>query len=225
MPANLNREIGKLKKSILTLGALVEHRFKKAVNAIQTGDQKIAQFIIDSDIEIDDLEVEIEEDCLKILALYQPVATDLRTIVAVIKINNDLERVGDQAVNIAHRVQSISGKNLGKFVFDYTRMADITSTMLKRSLDALVNLDIETAQTVRDSDLMVNAICKEAYDTMKISIQASPENAGRVVNRYLISRHLERVGDHACNIAEEVIHLAQGKIVRHNIDLYENPRC
>lgn len=215
MPANLIREIGKLKKSILSLGALVEDRFKKVVDAIHTADREVAQYIIDTDHEVDDLEVEVEEECLKILALYQPVAIDLRTIVAVIKINNDLERVGDQAVNIAHRIQSISGKNLGKYPFDYSRMADITCSMLKKSLDALVTLDVRTAQAVRDSDVKVNAICKEAFDAMKIAIQSSPENGGRVVNRYLISRHLERVGDHACNIAEEVIHLAQGKIVRH----------
>ena len=217
MAANLHKEINKIKKSILSLGAMAEHRFRRSIDAVKKGDRDIAQSIIDSDVEVDELEVDIEEECLKILALYQPVAVDLRFLIAVIKINNDLERVADEAVNIAQRVKSISGKNIGKYNFDYTRMAELAGLMLKKSLDALVQMDSDIAESVQTTDKLVNTIRNEAYDAMKEAIRNSPEYAGQIVNRYLIARHLERIGDHATNIAEEVRHLVNGKIVRHEI--------
>jgi len=217
MAANLHKEINKIKKSILSLGAMAEHRFRRAIDAVKKGDKDIAQSIIDSDVEVDELEVDIEEECLKILALYQPVAVDLRFIIAVIKINNDLERVADEAVNIAQRVKSISGRNIGKYNFDYTRMAELAGLMLKKSLDSLVQMDSDIAECVQTTDKLVNTIRNEAYDAMKDAILSSPEYAGQIVNRYLIGRHLERIGDHATNIAEEVRHLVNGKIVRHEI--------
>jgi len=215
MAANLHKEINKIKKLILSLGAMAEHRFRRAIDAVKKGDRDIAQSIIDSDVEVDELEVDIEEECLKILALYQPVAVDLRFIIAVIKINNDLERVADEAVNIAQRVKSISGRNIGKYNFDYTRMAELAGLMLKKSLDALVQMDSDIAESVQTTDKLVNTIRNEAYDAMKDAILSSPEYAGQIVNRYLIARHLERIGDHATNIAEEVRYLVNGKIVRH----------
>ena len=217
MAANLHKEMNNIKKSILSLGAMAEHRFRRSIDAVKKGDRDIAQSIIDSDVEIDELEVDIEEECLKILALYQPVAVDLRFLIAVIKINNDLERVADEAVNIAQRVKSISGKNIGKYNFDYTRMAELAGLMLKKSLDALVQMDSDIAESVQTTDKLVNTIRNEAYDAMKDAIISSPEYAGQIVNRYLIARHLERIGDHATNIAEEVRHLVNGKIVRHEI--------
>ena len=216
MGGNLPKEIDNIKKNILFLGSMVEDRFKKATSAVLTNDAQLAQWIIDSDIEIDELEVDVEEECLKILALYQPVAIDLRFLVAVIKINNDLERVADEAVNIAQRIRSISGRNLGEYHFDYTDMAEKAAVMLKTSLDALVQVDSALAQSVRRMDKTVNALRDEAYDAMKKAVQKTPDQAGRIVNRYLISRHLERIGDHATNIAEEVIHMIEGKIVRHD---------
>jgi len=217
MAANLHREINKVKKSILSLGAMVEHRFKKATDAVKKHDNEIAKSIIDSDFAIDELEVDIEEECLKILALYQPVAIDLRFIIAVIKINNELERIADETVNIAKRINTISGKNIGGYDFDYTRMAKLAGFMLKKSLDALVDMDSEMAASVQTTDSQVNEIRNEAYDAMKSAIINSPEYAGQIINRYLISRHLERIGDHATNIAEEVRYLVEGKIVRHEI--------
>ncbi|MBF0113048.1 MAG: phosphate signaling complex protein PhoU [Desulfamplus sp.] len=219
MIANFYKEMNKIKKSILSLGSMAEHRFRRAIDAVKNVDIKIAQSIIDSDVEIDELEVDIEEECLKILALYQPVAVDLRFIIAVIKINNDLERIGDEAVNIARRVKTISGRNMGKYDFDYTRMAELAGLMLKKSLDALVSMDSDLAESVQTTDKLVNTIRDEAYDAMKAAILNAPEYAGQIVNRYLIARHLERIGDHATNIAEEVIHLVSGKIVRHEDNL------
>jgi phosphate transport system protein len=136
MAKYLIRELDKIKKKILSLGALVEERVRIASAAVDNRDAAIAQKIIDTDWEIDEMEVEVEEECLKILALHQPVAVDLRFIVAVIKINNDLERIGDQAVNIAERVLTISKRPEMDFVFDYLPMAEKAEAMLKMSLDA-----------------------------------------------------------------------------------------
>jgi len=193
---------------------MVEDRFKKAIYAVKTEDLKLAQKIIDTDFEIDDLEIEVEEECLKILALYQPVATDLRFLVVAIKINNDLERIADYAANIARRFMT-SSHDPGQFRYDYTAMAFQTARMLKMSLDALVRWDVETAYGVLDMDREVNLMRNDAYDTMKNDIQRHPDMVSEIINMYLISRHLERIGDHCTNIAEEVIHLIEGEIVRH----------
>jgi phosphate transport system protein len=161
------------------------------------------------------MEVEIEEECLKVIALHQPVAVDLRFLVAVIKINNDLERIGDQAVNVAQRVFSISGKGPRHFYFDYTTMADKAKAMLKMSLDALVHLDIDIAFKVLQLDDEVDAIKAEAYDKIKAEMQSANDDVGYLINLLLISRHLERVADHATNISEEIIYMIEGEIVRH----------
>jgi phosphate transport system protein len=215
MAGNLQKEINTIKKNILSLGSMVEDRLRKATSAILASDAELAQWIIDSDMEVDELEVEVEEECLKILALYQPVAIDLRFLITVIKINNDLERVADQAVNISQRIKATSGRNLGEYHFDYSEMAEKVVAMLKMSLDSLVQMDTEMAETVRRMDTSVNIQRNEAYDAMKTAVRKTPEQVGRIVNRYLISRHLERIGDHATNIAEEVIHMIDGRIVRH----------
>ncbi|OQY53096.1 MAG: phosphate transport system regulatory protein PhoU [Desulfobacteraceae bacterium 4572_89] len=214
MPGHLQRAIEKIKKEILSLGAMVEDRLQKAIYAIQSGDLKLAQKIIDTDFQIDEREIEVEEECLKILALYQPVATDLRFLVAVIKINNDLERIADYASSIAQRFKS-SSQYPHKFKYDYASMAEQAAKMLKMSLDALVRMDVDMACQVRDMDEDVNIMRNEAYDSMKKDIQAYPQMVGEIINMYLISRHLERVGDHTTNIAEEVIYLIEGEIVRH----------
>ena len=215
MAKHFDRELEKLKKKILSLGALVEERVYLAIKAIESRDPDLAERIIRSDHEIDETEVEVEEECLKILALYQPVAVDLRFIVAVIKINNDLERIGDEAVNIAERIQSIAKRSTFSFHFDYTEMAEIAAAMLKQSLDALVNLDIDTAFRVITIDDEVDDIQSKAYSQIKQAMREHPEEMTYLINLYLISRHLERIADHATNIAEEVIYLIEGEIVRH----------
>jgi phosphate transport system protein len=215
MAKHFDRELEKLKKKILSLGALVEERVYLAIKAIESRDPDLAKRIIRSDHEIDETEVEVEEECLKILALHQPVAVDLRFIVTVIKINNDLERIGDEAVNIAERIQSIAKYPNISFHFDYTEMAEIAAAMLKQSLDALVNLDIDTAFRVITLDDDVDDIQSSAYSQIKQAMREHPEEMTYLINLYLISRHLERVADHATNIAEEVVYLIEGEIVRH----------
>jgi phosphate transport system protein len=215
MARNLIRELDKLKKKILSLGALVEERVRMASKAVEDKDAVLATKIIDTDWEIDEMEVDIEEECLKILALYQPVAVDLRFITATIKINNDLERIGDQAVNIAQRVVTMAKRPEMDFVFDYLPMAEKSEEMLRMSLDALVNLDVDLALKVITLDDEVDVMKTLAYDHIKEAIKHNPARVGYLINLLLISRHIERLADHATNIAEEVVYLIEGEIVRH----------
>ena len=215
MRANFRKEMDRIKKMILSLGAMVEERVHLANQCIGATDAEVARKVMQSDHEIDAMEVEIEEECLKVIALHQPVAVDLRFLVAVIKINNDLERIGDQAVNVAQRVISIAGVDRRHFYFDYTRMAEKAKAMLNMSLDALVNLDIDIACRVLQLDDEVDDIKGEAYDRIKTEMSSARDDMGYLINLLLISRHLERVADHATNISEEIIYMIEGEIVRH----------
>jgi len=215
MPKRLQKELEKIKKRILFLGALVEERVRMAIKAIENWDAELAQEIIRKDYEIDELEIEVEEECLKILALHQPVAVDLRFLVAAIKINNDLERIGDEAVNIAMRVRNIARRQRLQLSFDYAVMAEKAASMLRMSLDSLVNMDIDLAFKVLTMDDEVDHMHREIYDKIKDLMAQKPDASGYLINLYTISRHLERLADHSTNIAEEVIYLIEGEIVRH----------
>ncbi|MBW1922392.1 MAG: phosphate signaling complex protein PhoU [Deltaproteobacteria bacterium] len=215
MTVHLQVELDKLKKRILALGAMVEEQLYNAVKALKDRDGGLARAVVESDREIDAWEVEVEEECLKILALHQPVAADLRFIIAVIKINNDLERIGDEAVNIAEAVTYLAGRPAVSHPFDFERMARETQGMLKKSLDALVNLDLDLAYQVGILDDEVDHLYKEIHDGVKRLIPDLPQRVGSLIKLLLISRHLERVADHATNIAEEVIYMIEGLIPRH----------
>jgi phosphate transport system protein len=215
MTIRLHRELEKLKKRILSLGAMVEERVRMAIKALELRDTNLAEKIIKTDYEIDELEVEVEEECLKILALHQPVAVDLRFLIAVIKINNDLERVADEAVNIAQRVEIIAKRERLDVPFNYSLMAEKSASMLKESLDGLVNMDEDLALHVCGLDDEVDNIKDHAYDVVKQAIREHPDRVGYLINLLLVSRHLERIADHATNIAEEVIYMIEGEIVRH----------
>ena len=212
---HFSRELEKIKKLILSLGAKVEEQVRMATQAVETHDAELAQQIIKSDYDVDEMEVEIEEECLKILALHQPVAVDLRFLIAVIKINNDLERIGDQAVNIAERVDVIAKRDLSDLFFDYTSMGEKVQEMLKMSLDALVSMDYDLAYSVVMRDDEGDQIKSDAYDRIKQAMSNHPDKIGYLINLLLSSRHLERLADHTTNIAEEVIYLIEGEIIRH----------
>ncbi|NLE28674.1 MAG: phosphate signaling complex protein PhoU [Phycisphaerae bacterium] len=222
MAKHMEREIENLKKRILSLGAVVEDIVQKSARSIKTRDAGMAQDVIDFDIEIDQTEVVVEEECLKILALHQPVASDLRFIVAVLKINNDLERIGDLAVNIAERAVFLASQKQFKPIifFDFEEMARKTQSMLKRSLDALVNADTELAREVCAADDEVDAMNREMYLQVQNVIKAHPEQAESLIHMLSASRHLERIADHATNIAEDVIYMIEGEIVRHRTEDY-----
>lgn len=215
MRVRLSRDIEKLKKRVLSLGALVEERFKMAVKAAECRDTEMAQSVIDGDVEIDQLEVDLEEECLKIFALHQPVADHLRYIVAVLKMNNDLERIGDLAVNIAERVVVIAERPGLAIPFDYFTMAQRTQEMLEKALDSMVYKDLTAAYQVCAEDDDVDYM-KRAMQALFIKeVQNNPEDAHYLVSMFLISRHLERIADHATNIAEDVIYMITGEIHRH----------
>ena len=215
MAKHLQRELEKLKKRVLSLGALVEERVRMVLGAIESRDAAVAEKIIKMDYEIDEIEVEVEEECLKILALHQPVAVDLRFLIAVIKINNDLERIGDEAGNIAQCVNYIAKRERVQVPFEFSVMGEQAEAMLKMSLDALVNLDLDLAFRVLTMDDVVDDKYGEIYDQVKGLILDNPKSVGHMINLFLVARHLERIADHATNIAEEVIYLIEGEIVRH----------
>ena len=220
MTVHLDREIAKLKKILLSLCGLVEERFLQAVKSIKERDATLAKKVIETDIEIDRMEVDVEEECLKILALHQPVAIDLRFIITALKLNNDLERIGDLAVNIAERSEFLATQYKIDIPFDFEAMAEKTQSMLSKSLDALVNLDCDLAHEVCVADDEVDAINREMYNQVKASIQSHPERLQSLIHLLSVSRHLERIADHATNIAEDVIYMVEGKIVRHKTENY-----
>lgn len=220
MPYRLQREIEKLKKSILTLGALVEERVHMAVQAINDRDEKLARQVIDGDLQIDEMEVDLEEECLKLLALHQPVAIDLRFIIAVLKINNDLERIGDLAVNIGERAMFVSTRERIDIPFDFPTMSKIVKTMLKKSLDSLVNMDASLAKEVCKMDDDVDTINRQMYDQVREGICNHPDRLELLTHLLSTSRHLERIGDLATNISEDVIYMIEGKIIRHKAEDY-----
>jgi phosphate transport system protein len=215
MRIRLQRDIDKLKDRAISLGAMVEQRFRMAVRAIERRDLALAQSVIDGDMEIDELEVDIEEDCLKMLALHQPVADQLRFIITVLKMNNDLERIGDLAVNIAQRVEFVARSGDLPIPFDYAAMCKRTEKMLEESLDSLVNLDLPLAYDVLSQDDEVDFMKHEAQMQFAEALPHLQHNAEAMINLFLVSRHLERIADHATNIAEDVIYMITGEIHRH----------
>lgn len=216
----LQREIEKLKKHILELGAVVEERVRMAVKSVEDTDSELARTIIRGDIEIDHMEVDLEEECLKILALYQPVANDLRFIIAVLKINNDLERLGDLAVNIAERATCIPRLESNDMITDITTMADKAQAMLRSSLDALVNQDADLAREVCARDDEVDDIHAQLFSKFEEAARRQPDRIQYYTHLMGVSRNLERIADHTTNIAEDVIYMSMGEIVRHRTSEY-----
>ncbi|MFO7775767.1 MAG: phosphate signaling complex protein PhoU [Candidatus Hydrogenedentota bacterium] len=221
MTIHLRNALDHLKKKLLTLSAIVEESVQKAVRALRERSPELAQQVIDGDIEIDQMEVDVEEECQKILALHQPVAHDLRLIIAVLKINNDLERIGDLAVNIAERSLFLSHYDRIDAPFDFPGMSAKVQEMLRKSLDALVNQDPRTAYEVCTMDDDVDAINMGMYYQVQQGIQERPEDMEALIHLLSVSRHLERMGDLATNIAEDVIYMIRGEIVRHRTEHYE----
>jgi len=211
---SFHREVEALKKRFMDLGAVVEDRVRKACSVIENRDPILADEIIHSDWEVDEMEIDIEEECLRILALHQPVARDLRLLVAIIKINNELERIADMAVSIARRVRTISKDSTLTFSIDYTEMSASVLSMLKMSLDALVSENADLARQVFIEDDEVDEMRDQVYKKIVRQMNIEPGHAACLLNLYLLARHLERIADRATNIAEEVIYLVEGEIVR-----------
>jgi len=215
MSKRLQRQIAQLNEKLLGLGILVENRVSQAINSLKERDINLARTIIDADVDVDTTEVEIEEECLKLLALYQPLADNLRFIIATIKINNDLERVGDEAVNIARRALVILKYPPTNFPLNLWHMAESVCKMLRLSIDSLVMQDIDLAYKVCVMDNEVDTLHAENYETVKSALNSCQHEAEALMNLLFVSRHLERIADHATNISEEVIYLREGEIPRH----------
>jgi phosphate transport system protein len=215
MAKHLERQIDILKQKILFVGTLVEEAIAKAISALVNRDRNLAKQVIDEDSEIDRMEVDVEEEVLKILALYQPVAADLRFVVAVLKINNDLERMGDLARNIAKRVVFLTNGEKIDLPEDLRPMATMAQKMVKESLDALVNADTLLARRVRDADDDVDNMRRKVQDFCEKQIAAQPQHTELLMRLLSVSRHLERLADLATNVAEDVIYMVEGEIVRH----------
>jgi len=215
MSVHLHREINNLKKMILTLGGTVEERLREAVSSVVNRNRERAEKVVEADIDIDRAEVRIEEECLKILALYQPVAVDLRFIVAILKINNDLERIGDLAANIAKSGSFLAAEPQACGLFHIPEMSQKVQTMLANALDALVNSDVNLARKVCSDDDAVDDLLRDSYALVWEGITADIKTM-RCASRHLdVSRHLERIADLATNIAEDVIYMIEGQIIRH----------
>jgi phosphate transport system protein len=210
-----HHELEKLNRKLLRMTAMVEERVRKAAEVIATRDHDEIHRIISEDYLVDDMEMDIEEDCLKILALHQPVASDLRFLVAVIKINNEMERIADIAVNIAMRIENISKFRHEKAInYDFSPMTEKVLSMLKKSIDSLINRDSKLAKTVFLDDDFVDSCRTRCYEDVKARIKNDPDHPGYHINTYLLAVHLERISDRAVNIAEEVIYYVEGTITR-----------
>lgn len=216
MSAHLVRELDELKYKLLFLGSLAEQSIRKAGSALQKLDARVAAEVIENDHQVDLKEVEIEEDCLKILALHQPVANDLRFVVSTLKINSDLERIGDLGVNIAERVVYLSKCPPAPIPFDFEQMWKLSLEMVKNALDSMVKRDIDLAKKVCEDDDAVDEINKTMYARVYEGIRQNPEYVETLIHYLSISRHLERVADYATNISEDVIYMIEGRIVRHS---------
>ena len=217
MGVHLIMELDRLKTMTTKLAHMVSHDLEDAIEALLKRDRDLALQVITNDDLIDRLEIDIEEECLKSLALYQPVAGDLRYIVAILKLNSDLERIGDLAVNIAEAVLVLIEKNLGyKDPFDVRQMCASVQQMVEKVLQALVHSRTGQAYEVLDMDKAVNEIHRGNYLLIEAAIK---QNRDRDIGFYLyyisISRCLERIGDHTKNIAQDIIYTMEGKIVRH----------
>jgi phosphate transport system protein len=223
MDSHLHREVERIKTKILALSAVVEDNVRRSVKALVDCDADLAaEAIALDDSKIDGTEVEIEEECLKILALHQPVASDLRFIIAVLKINNDLERVGDKAVNIARRAVYLSQACPAFVPFDLMEMATRSQSMLKRSLDALVNLDTDLARHVTGEDEAMDETNRANYNIIERRMGTHPAEIPVLMHYLAVSRQLERIADHATNIAEDVIYMVDGDIIRHQATDYQS---
>ncbi len=226
MSAHLASAIEILKQRLLSLSNLVEESVHLAVRAVLERGREISSVVVDRDKEIDSREVELEEECLKLLALHQPVAADLRFIIAALKMNNDLERIGDLATNIAARAASLTELPSIPMPFDLERLSDRTKQVLRMSIDSLVKVDAELARRVCLADAKVDELYAEMYQEIVRKVQRYPQRVETLLLYLAVSRSLVRIADLATNIAEDVIYMIHGEIIRHrwNLSLAEPKR-
>ncbi len=215
MSKHLERDLDNLQRGLIALASSVEDAIHKSIRALQDRDATLARQVIAGDTAIDEEENQIEEECLKLLALHQPVARDLRRITAALKINAELERMADLAEDIAERAVHLSQLSSIPMPFKLQRMTDLTTSMVRQSLDAFVNLDVRLAKLVCRLDDEVDSYNHDIIEELIEIMEQSPGMVEPGLSFFSATRHLERIADHATNIAEDVIYLVEGEIVRH----------
>jgi phosphate transport system protein len=221
---HLQREIEQLKKNVFHVSSLVEQSLKLALRAVHESDSVLAKQVCERDREIDALEVNVEEECLKILALHQPVAVDLRFVIAVLKMNNDLERIGDLAVNIASGRHCMGGESMPPaFTETMHAMGDKAQAMLRGALESLIAMDTAKARQVLAADDAVDAHYREACEILRGEMTRRPGEAQKMICWLLVAKNLERVADQATNIAEDTIYTVEGTIIRHGLGGSDRP--
>ncbi|MGQ0554215.1 MAG: phosphate signaling complex protein PhoU [Planctomycetota bacterium] len=216
MTKTLDEDLALLKQRMLRMGGMVEEATRDATIALTQRRPDLARRVIEADDTIDMVELDVDEECLRILALHQPVAGDLRFITAMMKINNDLERIGDLASNVAERALDLSRSDPLQVPQNFERMTAVVRQMLHDSLDALVNRNAELARSVLQRDREVNVIHKDHFATLQEAMKRDPESVERAVDLLSASRQLERIGDQTKNIAEDVVFMVEGHVIRHH---------
>ena len=217
MRRHFHEELEALKQTLLAMGALVEDQIRRVMRALIERDDALAKAVIERDQQVNAYDVEIDEKCVELLALHQPAAKDLRFITTAMKIVTDLERIGDQAVNIAQRVGELNREPQLKPYIDLPRMADKAQIMVKESLDAFVARDTALARRVCAEDSDVDALNHQIFRELLTFMMEDARTIPRAIRLILVARFLERVADHATNIAEMVIYLVESKMVRHTL--------
>jgi phosphate transport system protein len=217
MSRHFHEELEALKQTLLAMGGLVEDQIRRVMRALLDRDDILAQEVIDRDRQVNAYDVEVDERCVELLALHQPAAGDLRFITTAMKIVTDLERIGDQAVNIAHRVLELNREPQVKPYIDLPRMAEQAQRMVKESLDAFVARDPHLARRVCAADDAVDGLRDQIFRELLTFMMEDARTIPRALHLILISRFFERVADHATNIAEMVIYLVEGNMVRHTL--------
>src|SRR5574337_251414 len=223
MERRFDQQLAALRKNLIQMASLVETSIANAVKSLIERDSELARLVVQNDEQVDTLELEIDKQCVDLLALRQPLAIDLRFITSSIKITNNLERMGDLAVNIAERVIPLCREPQLKPLIDIPRMATITQTMVKDSIDAFVNRDTALARSVYERDSTVDSLNDQIFRELLTYMMQDPANITRAVHLILISRHLERIADHSTNIAEEVVYIVKAKVVKHRSYGLEEP--
>jgi phosphate transport system protein len=217
MQRHFHDELESLKQTLLAMGGLVEDQIRRVMRALLERNDALAQEVIDRDRQVNTYDVDVDEQCVELLALHQPTAVDLRFITTAMKIVTDLERIGDQAVNIAQRTIELNREPQLKPYIDLPRMAELAQKMVKESLDAFVARDTDQARRVCGADAEVDALKEQLFRELLTFMMEDARTIPRAIRLILISRFLERVADHATNIAEMVIYLVEGKLVRHTL--------
>ncbi|HEX6030959.1 MAG TPA: phosphate signaling complex protein PhoU [Tepidiformaceae bacterium] len=217
MQRHFHEELEALKQTLLAMGGLVEDQIRRVMRALLERDDAMAQEVIERDRQVNSYDVEVDEQCVSLLALYQPAAGDLRFITTAMKIVTDLERIGDQAVNIAQRVLELNREPQLKPYIDLPRMAEKAQRMVKESLDAFVARDTALARQVCGEDSEVDLLKEQIFRELLTFMMEDPRTIPRAIRLILISRFIERVADHATNIGEMVVYLVEGKMVRHTL--------